>query len=294
MWRRKGFTLIELLVVIAIIGILAAMLFPVFARARESARKTQCLANVKNIAMGMQIYLTDYDALPPWETRQEVLDYVASGPGGGSQMWACPGGNEPREMAYRMNPYLQWPVILDEYIKSREVWMCPSAKVTTGASFIVAAPDFLGWFRANEGAWGSGTGVGGPCDFAWPNGWGGAVTDSIAQATLAIGAGGDQVSGGSAQDGGAFRLGITWNRHVSGMKLSAVGDPSSFLICGDGGADYTLRNIFKVAFPEGCCVECGGSGLLWGGGWPPARDCGILSEDCGECYALAGPAHPVH
>ena len=62
---RRAFTLIELLVVIAIIGILAAMLFPVFARARESARKTQCLANVKNIAMAVQIYLTDYDKFWP-------------------------------------------------------------------------------------------------------------------------------------------------------------------------------------------------------------------------------------
>ena len=67
MHRRRGFTLIELLVVIAIIGILAAMLFPVFARARESARKTQCLANVKNIAIGIQMYLTDYDRFPPKE-----------------------------------------------------------------------------------------------------------------------------------------------------------------------------------------------------------------------------------
>ena len=47
--RRTGFTLIELLVVIAIIGILAGMLFPVFARAREAARKIQCLSNVKNL-----------------------------------------------------------------------------------------------------------------------------------------------------------------------------------------------------------------------------------------------------
>src|SRR5512136_1571542 len=83
--RFKGFTLIELLVVIAIIGILAAMLFPVFARARESARKTQCLANVKNIAMGIQIYLTDYDATPPGEhASAEEAAFWATGPGRGT------------------------------------------------------------------------------------------------------------------------------------------------------------------------------------------------------------------
>ena len=63
--RRKGFTLIELLVVIAIIGILAAMVFPVFARARESARRIQCLSNVKNVALAIQMYLADWETFPP-------------------------------------------------------------------------------------------------------------------------------------------------------------------------------------------------------------------------------------
>jgi prepilin-type N-terminal cleavage/methylation domain-containing protein len=58
---RRGFTLIELLVVIAIIAILAAILFPVFAQARESARKTQCLNNGRNWATAVQMYLTDND-----------------------------------------------------------------------------------------------------------------------------------------------------------------------------------------------------------------------------------------
>src|SRR5712692_8663167 len=58
---RKGFTLIELLVVIAIIAILAAILFPVFAQARESARKTSCLSNTKQIAAAVMMYLQDYD-----------------------------------------------------------------------------------------------------------------------------------------------------------------------------------------------------------------------------------------
>jgi prepilin-type N-terminal cleavage/methylation domain-containing protein len=59
--RRKGFTLIELLVVIAIIAILAAILFPVFARAREKARQTSCLSNVKEIVLGTLMYVGDFD-----------------------------------------------------------------------------------------------------------------------------------------------------------------------------------------------------------------------------------------
>src|SRR5215203_4948042 len=58
---RRGFTLIELLVVIAIIAILAAILFPVFAQARESARMTSCLSNMKQLSLGMMMYVQDYD-----------------------------------------------------------------------------------------------------------------------------------------------------------------------------------------------------------------------------------------
>lgn len=58
---RRGFTLIELLVVIAIIAILAAILFPVFARAREKARQSTCLSNVKQLGLGCHMYMQDYD-----------------------------------------------------------------------------------------------------------------------------------------------------------------------------------------------------------------------------------------
>ena len=63
--RRKGFTLIELLVVIAIIAILAAILFPVFARAKAKAQETQCLSNVKQLATAILTYCSDYDQVPP-------------------------------------------------------------------------------------------------------------------------------------------------------------------------------------------------------------------------------------
>src|ERR1700735_2297769 len=58
---RRGFTLIELLVVIAIIAILAAILFPVFAQAREKARQTSCLSNMKHLALANLMYVQDYD-----------------------------------------------------------------------------------------------------------------------------------------------------------------------------------------------------------------------------------------
>src|SRR5574340_836561 len=114
--RRSGFTLIELLVVIAIIAILAAMLFPVFARARESARKIQCLSNVKNIAMAVQIYLSDFDRFPPKEHRADVYSYMGSGsddphPGGGNGTGNC---------ETHANPFLMWPVVFDEYVRSEE------------------------------------------------------------------------------------------------------------------------------------------------------------------------------
>jgi len=63
--RRKGFTLIELLVVIAIIAILAAILFPVFARAREKARQASCQSNLKQIGLAMNMYATDHDGILP-------------------------------------------------------------------------------------------------------------------------------------------------------------------------------------------------------------------------------------
>jgi len=87
----KGFTLIELLVVIAIIAILAAILFPAFARARENARRTSCLSNLKQIGLGLAQYSQDYDSLlVPTSANsvswtQLIQPYVKS-----TQMFACP------------------------------------------------------------------------------------------------------------------------------------------------------------------------------------------------------------
>lgn len=84
--KRRGFTLIELLVVIAIIAILAAILFPVFARAREKARTTACINNMKNIALAALQYAQDYDELVPGASGDSRFS-SNSGPGGIAVNW---------------------------------------------------------------------------------------------------------------------------------------------------------------------------------------------------------------
>ncbi|WP_395093773.1 DUF1559 domain-containing protein [Armatimonas sp.] len=84
--KSQGFTLIELLVVIAIIAILAAILFPVFAKARESARKTACMSNLKQIALAAIMYAQDYDEMFPGSGGNASN----TGPGGISVDWGFP------------------------------------------------------------------------------------------------------------------------------------------------------------------------------------------------------------
>ena len=260
--RRKGFTLIELLVVIAIIGILAAMVFPVFARARESARKAVCLSNMKNIALAFQMYLADSnDTLPPSERRQEVADYLEAAPGGGNPLTCT---NNPGWMDFKANPYLRWPVILDEYVKNRDVWMCPSAKVITYAAFILPGPDWLGYLKATEGSGGWGKSAGGMwgmgiCMKSWPPGWGGDVTDSIVQGRI----GGPNIAYTTLQESMTkpFAMGISTNysagQHLhTDLKLAAVADPVRYVICGESGVVDFAGEPTKLAYPELCCVEC--------------------------------------
>ena len=97
--KRRGFTLIELLVVIAIIAILAAILFPVFARAREQARKASCLSNLNQLGKGLMMYGQDYD---------EMLMPAAVGTCG-----------TPNAAA--------WADVLVPYVKNVKVYDCPSS-----------------------------------------------------------------------------------------------------------------------------------------------------------------------
>ena len=103
---RKGFTLIELLVVIAIIAILAAILFPVFARARENARRASCSSNLKQIGLGIMQYTQDYDENYPIRNNdasgnwaQTVQPYVKS-----TQLFKCPSNTGKEIMQGGLGP----------------------------------------------------------------------------------------------------------------------------------------------------------------------------------------------
>jgi prepilin-type N-terminal cleavage/methylation domain-containing protein/prepilin-type processing-associated H-X9-DG protein len=129
---RRGFTLIELLVVIAIIAIIAAILFPVFAQAREKARQAACMSNLKQMGTAFAMYTQDYDERLPDRRDLKV---------------SLPGGWKPWTSWPTSDPRAAWAaIVLDPYIKNIGIWYCPSVQGAMGQFIqvrqaLTAAPD---------------------------------------------------------------------------------------------------------------------------------------------------------
>ncbi len=142
---KKGFTLIELLVVIAIIAILAAILFPAFAKARESARRASCSSNMKQIGIALTQYAQEYDEKYPCDYdsgnnkmyKQSIQPYLKSG-----QVWSCPSNPASSNISFpASNGY---PAIADSYAANARImvpgWAAPSGQTVGTAMAFIQAP----------------------------------------------------------------------------------------------------------------------------------------------------------
>jgi prepilin-type N-terminal cleavage/methylation domain-containing protein len=144
--RSQGFTLIELLVVIAIIAILAAILFPVFAKARESGKQATCISNLKQIGTGVTLYEQDFEDRFPLgiDFTDDAVGAVGAWKGAfpNSQPWVD-------RLSSRTDPidgdnhggYLDH--VMRNYVRSQEVWRCPSDSGVGGIGYATANTYFL-------------------------------------------------------------------------------------------------------------------------------------------------------
>ena len=127
--KRRAFTLIELLVVIVIIAILAAILFPVFAQAKEAAKGAACLSNTKQMGLGVQMYLSDHDDRSYFKSSTSAASTRAG--------IAIP-SSDPNAFA------MKWWNQLYPYVKNREIYHCPSDRNPGGPTDAMWQPDVSG------------------------------------------------------------------------------------------------------------------------------------------------------
>ncbi len=226
---RRGFTLIELLVVIAIIALLAAILFPVFARARENARKSSCSNNVKQLGIGFLQYKQDYD-----------------------EKWAGGWGGTTGTTAVST-----WTYSLQPYVKSNQIFKCPSDSFTdVYTSYVV---NNIGLHNCDTNGTGGGLNTVSDADIAKP-------AELLVIADGRVGAAGQT---------GDYSLWHSWGRvaNNAGARLPRHLGATNILFA-DGHVKAYNSNINATGTPGGAflfkfvnpnaCTGGGANGVNWG------------------------------
>ncbi len=199
--------------------------------------------------MAIQLYLSDYDRMWPVEHDAAAV-----------QMWLDFGCDfdDSTLNATVANPYLREPVILDEYIKNRDVWSCPSARFERGTPVITSTlpgrPYWQDWLD-NADIIGCPPAI--DCgSVAFPPGWGGAVTDSLSQ----------RACGGGE---GSFVWSISPNWWLHDLKMSSVNDVAKFVATGEGTQGTRLEHGNTLAYGD----LCGNDEWYESCGDAPSEDC---------------------
>jgi prepilin-type N-terminal cleavage/methylation domain-containing protein/prepilin-type processing-associated H-X9-DG protein len=220
--KRRGFTLIELLVVIAIIAILAAILFPVFAQAREKARTISCLSNTKQIALAQIQYAGDYDdQIVPWQTL------------------SCNGAVD-RTKDDQVYANL-WIGLLQPYIKNQQIGFCPSFKPEALARAMDEADcDGNGSAGSGSGGWVPATKYYSHYGIAFYGSWGDCASTADPHAAFP-GSGG--CAGGCGANGQCLSF--------QSMGLAQIVRPAETANIGDG-MTARLTNGTSIGIAFGC------------------------------------------
>jgi len=132
--RKKGFTLIELLVVIAIIAILAAILFPAFAKAKANARKASCLSNIRQLGLAVLQYTQDYDDVFPM-----CFDMSKTAAEGAVSNWGLVVNTGGIFTQADGNTYVTWADMVLPYVKTKTLFVCPARNVIAPAGVCTKA-----------------------------------------------------------------------------------------------------------------------------------------------------------
>ena len=191
---------------------------------------------MKNLAIAFNMYFTDYDRMPPEESRAEIVNFYADG-------GDAPSGGGCDSAKTAQNPYLRFPVVLDDYVKNRQVWRCPSAKAEYNPGIIpIVNGDF--WPTTRDTYLNNDCTKYLQCSRPFPPGWGGTVTDSFLQQACS-----DPSSGGVS----ISLYGLEQNY---GLNLGSVNDSARWLTVCEVGAGLDSWATFNLAFPEVCHAGC--------------------------------------